>query len=125
MSAKLSTAWPRFAALLALLGVALLVLQPVCDTLGLHFSEARTSAVSLAQPGSAPEAACCAELRAGGSALSAEAISGTARALLLAAAALVLAFIAPPLAFSSRIFSPGAAAAPPLSYYARTARILR
>jgi hypothetical protein len=123
MSARSSIAWPRFAALLALLALALLVYQPVCETYALHVGEAHGA--FLAQQGGDAGADCCTEILPGDSGPVVKAVTSSADSPALALAALVLMFVAAPLA--SRHRSGRARSAPPffLSYYARTARILR
>lgn len=119
-----SMAWSRLAALLALVGLALLVLQPVCDAFALHAGAPQANAAAALQHESGSEATCCTELKAAGLAVNNEFIGDAGKPHVLPVALLLLGFIAR----LSRLPSQAAASAPPtprLSYYARTARILR
>jgi hypothetical protein len=122
---KLPITLPRLGALLALLGLSLLILQGLCSAYGFHLSAPLSSAVSLAHHGGAASAGCCTEVDSAAPQPSAKAMLGTAKPLSLAAALLVLVFVAPARVFLSRVAPLNAAPLPLRSYYARTARILR
>lgn len=108
--------------LVALLGLTLLLLQPICDAHGLPLGAAHAGGVA--------DAACCDELESGAAAVSAKAMSGSRKPVALEPAALagvllVLAFVTPAFVFLPRVASPNAPPLPLPGYYARSARILR
>lgn len=112
----------RYTAILALVALTLLVLQPACERLARHWSDAPPPAASLLHYPGAP---CCDALEArsheAGTAAAASVAKGASFAFVPISA--VLAVL--PLAFLAPAAPPGAAALPPRSYYARSARILR
>jgi len=116
----------RSVVMVAVLALSALLLQSACNVLALQLpgSQAPSLSVLHHDSGGSRGNGHSLHMGSGDPGLNAAA-SAAANGQPLAAAAMSSAFAAPALVFVSRLAAPGAALAPPRSYYARSARILR
>ena len=107
---RLSISIRRYVAIAALVAVSVLLLRPVCDALSLHSTPSQAAPMASMHHDSDG---------------SVSAVASAAKGIALDAAPVGAMLVVPVFAFLSRVAAPGAAAPPPRSYYARSARILR
>jgi hypothetical protein len=110
----------RYVAIAAMAVLSVLLLRPACDVLALQSNGAHTASVALLHHDAGASAAFHA-----GSQGAITAVASAARNITFDAAPIGAALAVPVLVFFSRVAAPDAAAPPPRSYYARSARILR
>jgi len=115
----------RSVAILAVLALSLLLLQPACDVLALQLPDSQAESLSSLHHDSGATAETADSFQVGSHGASLAALGSAAKGLLIAPASIGLALAVPALVFLSRVAPPGAAPPPPRSYYIRSARILR
>lgn len=122
---KLPISVHRYLAIIGVVALSLLLLRPACDVLALQLDASPPSSMAVVHhdSGAGPEHGHTVQLGSHGASLAA--VASAAKSLPLPAVPVSAALAVPALVFSSRITAPGAGSAPPLSYYARSARILR